>query len=74
MSQPTATDELFLDLRRAAHILGVPMSWLRNEADAGRVPCLRAGRRLLFNLAAVKAALLERAAADDDDNGKGRAR
>jgi hypothetical protein len=36
--------------------------WLRQEALAGRIPCLRVGRKLLFNAEAVKAALYERAA------------
>ena len=53
--------ELFLPLRRAAARLGVPAAWLRAETLAGRVPCLRVGRRLLFNPAATERALLERA-------------
>jgi hypothetical protein len=56
-----AKTELFLPLRRAAVRLGVPMAWLRAEADAGRVPHLRAGRRLLVNPEAVERALLKRA-------------
>jgi hypothetical protein len=40
----------------------LPAAWLRQEALAGRIPCLRVGRRLLFNVEAVKAALYERAA------------
>ncbi len=53
--------EVFLPLRRAATRLGVPAAWLRAEARAGRVPHLRVGRRLLFNLAAVESVLLDRA-------------
>jgi hypothetical protein len=37
-------------------------AWLRAEAEAGRIPCLRAGRRLLFDVQAVEAALIRRAA------------
>ena len=37
-------------------------STLREEAEAGRVPCLRAGTRLLFDLEALRRLLLERAA------------
>ena len=48
-------------LRSAARALGVPTTWLSGEADSGRVPCLRAGSRYLFNVAAVERALLERA-------------
>jgi hypothetical protein len=54
------TPETFLPLKQAASQLGVPAAWLRREALAGRVPCLRARRRLLFNLAAAEAALLAR--------------
>jgi hypothetical protein len=53
--------ETFISLQRAASRLGVPAAWLRAEAEAGRVPFLRAGRRLLFNPDSVAAALLERA-------------
>lgn len=52
--------ESFLPLRRAAARLGVPIAWLKSEAAAGRVPCLRVGRRLLLNCDAVERALLER--------------
>ncbi len=37
------------------------MNWLRAEADAGRVPVLRAGRAYVCDPDAVEAALLERA-------------
>jgi hypothetical protein len=40
----------------------LPREWLLQEALAGRLPCLRIGRMLLFDLAAVQAALCERAA------------
>ncbi len=60
MSTAQAT-EAFLPLRRAATRLGVPAAWLRAEARAGRVPHLRIGRRMLFNLAAVESVLLDRA-------------
>jgi hypothetical protein len=33
--------------------LRLPREWLRQEALAGRIPCLRVGRRLLFNVEAV---------------------
>ncbi|HUY89265.1 MAG TPA: hypothetical protein VMV10_11065 [Pirellulales bacterium] len=44
-----------------ARRLGITQTWLRAEADAGRVPCLRAGTRYLFAAAAVEKALAERA-------------
>lgn len=46
-------------LGRALHL---PVEWLKREADSGAIPCLRVGRRRIFNLVAVKAALAERAA------------
>jgi excisionase family DNA binding protein len=51
-----------LSLRRAARQLSIPTRWLRDEADAGRVPHLRAGSRYLFDLTALTQALAERAA------------
>ena len=37
-----------LPLRRMAVRLGVPSKWLREQAEAGKVPGLRAGNRWLF--------------------------
>jgi hypothetical protein len=51
-----------LSLSRMARRLGVPQRWLRDEADAGRVPSIRAGTRYLFAPAAVGRVLAERAA------------
>ena len=62
-------DEVFMPLRRAAGLLGVPITWLKEEAEAGRVPSLMIGRRRLFNLEAVEHVLVERAR----DNGVGTA-
>ncbi|MCL4190695.1 MAG: hypothetical protein KJZ87_03030 [Thermoguttaceae bacterium] len=53
-----------LSINRAARRLGVTAAWLRAEAEAGRVPCLRAGTRYLFDLDALTAALAARFAAD----------
>ena len=44
-----------------ARRLRLPRDWLKDEADAGRLPCLRVGKRRLFNLDAVKAVLCHRA-------------
>ncbi len=63
MSNASAS-ETFLPLRRAAVRLGVPAKWLRTEVDAGRIPHLHAGRRLLVNVAVVERVLLERAAGE----------
>ena len=52
-----------LTLRRMARRLGLPQQWLREQAEAGKVPCLRAGRRYLFNPVALQSALADAAAA-----------
>lgn len=54
-----------LSLGRMARRLGVTQAWLKDEADAGRVPCVRAGRRFLFAADAVVKALAIRAGAED---------
>jgi len=57
----TSTETL-LGLAQLATKLGLPLRWLKQEAQAGRLPHLQAGGRLLFNLHAVKRALADRAA------------
>lgn len=47
-----------LPLRRMASELGVPSQWLREQAESGRVPALRAGDRWLFAPEATRAAVL----------------
>ena len=44
-----------------ARRLGVKARWLRAEAEAGRIPHLKAGDRILLDPAAVERVLLERA-------------
>jgi hypothetical protein len=53
---------ILLPLGLMARRLRVTNAWLRAEADAGRVPCLRAGKRYLFSPEAVERILAERAA------------
>ena len=53
--------ELLL-LGRMARRLGVTQSWLRQQAENGHIPCLRAENRYLFNPLAVQEALVARAA------------
>ena len=55
-------DEGFIPLEPLASKLGLPRNWLRAEADAGRIPCLKIGRRRLFNLETVRLILGGRAA------------
>lgn len=43
-----------LSLGRMARRIGVSQQWLRNQADSGNIPGLRAGKRYLFNATAVE--------------------
>jgi excisionase family DNA binding protein len=51
-----------LSLARMARRLGVTCAWLREQADAGKIPYLAAGRRYLFNPVALQEALAVKAA------------
>ena len=46
-----------LPLRRMATRLGVPSRWLREQAECGHVPGLRAGDRWLFDPEVAAAAV-----------------
>ena len=70
MRQELTSQQHLLALRPLAKALGVPASWLRAEALAGRIPSLRVGRRLRFNAQAVEQALLRRAAGRGKDRPK----
>lgn len=50
----------FQSITRTAARLGLPEGWLRREVKAGRVPHLRAGRRLLLDPEQVARVLHER--------------
>jgi hypothetical protein len=52
---------LLFPLSAMARRLFVPARWLRTEAEAGRIPCLRAGSRFLFDPETVEQVVLERA-------------
>jgi len=61
-----------LDAGATARLFRVPVRWLKGEADAGRLPHIRAERAYLFDPVAVEAVLLERAGrpqADADGEG-----
>lgn len=59
--EATTTRRDLLPLSPMARVLGVPAGWLRSEADAGRLPCVRCGRAYLFSRTAVEAALARQA-------------
>src|SRR5262245_18037747 len=63
-----ASSSSLLTLGPTARRLRVPVKWLRAEADARRVPCLKAGSVYLFDLDAVEKVLLERARKGDPDH------
>lgn len=50
-----------LSLPRMARHLGVTQQWLKEQAQAGRVPALRAGSRYLFNPETVLQVLADEA-------------
>jgi hypothetical protein len=52
--------KLLLTVYDLSERTGLPLAWLRREADAGRLPCLRVGRRRMFDLAAVMNELAKR--------------
>jgi hypothetical protein len=56
-------NKTFIPLHALSRRLGLPAAWIKAEAEAGRIPSLRAGRRLMFNPDAVERILIERAKA-----------
>jgi len=50
-----------ISLRALAQQTGLFAEYLKREADAGRIPCIRAGRRRMFDLEAVLRELAARA-------------
>jgi len=57
----TDTACIYIPIQNAAQQLGLPRAWLRDECESGRLPCLRAGRRLLIPIVEVKRELAARA-------------
>jgi excisionase family DNA binding protein len=57
----STNDRRLLTLGQMARRLRVPVSWLRQECEAGRIPHIRAGKAVLFNPEAVERMLLRRA-------------
>jgi hypothetical protein len=56
----TTIETPFVRLEECARKLGLPRVYLKREAQAGRIPCLRVCCGLLFRTADVEAALLEK--------------
>lgn len=51
----------YVPLEVLAGELGLPLAWLRREVEAGRIPCIRAGRYLRFDVDQVREYLQRRA-------------
>ncbi len=58
------TDTRLTPLSQLARRLRVPVRWLRAEAEAGRLPAVRAEKQFLFDAETVERLLLERATGD----------
>ena len=67
-----ATDPDIVTLADLSRRLRVSAAWLRAEADAGRLPHVRAGSQRLFNLSVVLHLLAERAAGQEKGGTDGR--
>jgi len=59
-TQRESNDEL-LNTHGVAMAFRLPAEWVQKQADIGKLPCLRVGRRRLFSRWAVEQALLEQA-------------
>jgi hypothetical protein len=59
--EPMSAKPALLPLGQTARLLQVPAAWLRAEAEAGRLPHLKAGKALLFDVDSVEQILIERA-------------
>ncbi|MCH8854045.1 MAG: hypothetical protein IID41_15555 [Planctomycetes bacterium] len=55
-------DTTYYSLEALAAALALPKTWLKDEADAGHIPCLMVNARRRFDLQAVRDALAEQAA------------
>ncbi len=54
------TDDRLLEASEVAELLHVPVSWVRQETRAGRIPCVELGRYRRYRRDAVLAWLEER--------------
>jgi len=49
----------FVSIQSAASELGIPVSWLEQQAQSNKIPTIRAGRRWLVHLERTRAKLTE---------------
>ena len=52
----------FVSLEALAQTLGLPLTWLKAQADGGQIPCLIVSGRRVFDRDLVKQTLLKRMA------------
>jgi hypothetical protein len=50
--------EPFICVLELAERTNLPIPWLKRETEAGRLPCIRAGRRIRYDFSLVRIALL----------------
>jgi excisionase family DNA binding protein len=53
-----------LTARELAHHLNLPESWIRDQQRSGRIPSIRAGKYVRFNLTEVQRALAQNRAGE----------
>jgi hypothetical protein len=56
------THEKLVTERELGTRLNLPRAWIKREAQAGRLPCIRVSRRRMFDVAAVLRALANQTA------------
>src|SRR5262245_19723111 len=59
--------EWLVPMESLCEVQGLPLKWVRRKASEGELPCMRIGPRLLFNVAAVKKHLKDRACRFNQD-------
>jgi hypothetical protein len=52
------THEPFITVAELSERTGLPIPWLKRETEAGRLPCIHAGKRIRYDFALVRIALL----------------
>jgi hypothetical protein len=58
------------NIQQLSKELALPVDWLKEQAKAGNIPCLRIRNKLRFNLEAVEAAIAKMAAEEGGNDAK----
>jgi len=59
MSEIEQFEKKILELNRAARMFGVPVGWLKEQVEQGKIPAVKAGNVYLVNPKKVEAFLLQ---------------